>query len=121
MAHGGFGSGAHEAHQFDGGHELHDAASELGFQFGGGAEGEAVRGDFLDGFDHLGVCMAQYHGTPGTHIVDEASSIGGGHVGAGRLLEENGFAADAAKGTDRRVDAARYVFTGFLVKGHVRL
>ena len=73
------------------------------------------------GFDYFGVGVAENHGPPGADIVDEAASIGGSDVGAGGLLEENGLAADAAKGADRRVDAARNVLAGFLVKGHARL
>jgi len=42
-------------------------------------------------------------------------------VGAGRFLEEDRLAADAAKCADRRIDAARDVLTGFLEQAHTEL
>ncbi len=119
-AHGRFGARTHEAHQFQGRHELDHAARELRLEFSRRAEGKAVGGDLLDGLDHLRMRMAQDHRTPGADVIDEAASIGGRHHGAGGFLEENRLAADAAEGANGRVDAARDVFAGFLVQVHPR-
>jgi hypothetical protein len=40
-------------------------------------------------------------------------------MGARCFLEENRLAADAAKGANRRIDAAGYVLAGFLVQAHM--
>ena len=77
-AHGRFGARADEAHHFDGGHEFDDAARQLRFEFGRRAEGQAVGGDRLHGFDHLRVRVAQDHRPPGSDVVDEAASVGRG-------------------------------------------
>ncbi len=117
-AHGRLGAGTDEAHQFDGRHEFHDAPREPRLEFGRGAEAQAVGGDSLHGFDDLGVRVAQDHRSPGTDEVEVAAAIRRYHVGALGLLEENGLAAHAAKGSNRRVDAPRNVLTGFLKQAH---
>src|SRR6202044_2466743 len=45
-------------------------------------------------------------------------SVGGGQVGARGLAKKNRLAADASKGANGRIHAARDVFAGFLVKAH---
>jgi hypothetical protein len=115
-AHRGFGTRTYEAHQFDRRHELDDAARQRGFQLGGGAEGQAIRRNLLHRRDHLRMGVTENHGAPGAYIVDEAASVGGRDPGARRLLEKNRLAADAAKGTDRRIDPARNVLTSILIQ-----
>ncbi len=100
-AHGRLRARTDEAHQFDGGHEFDDAACEPSFEFGRGAEGQAVRGYVLYRLDHLRVRVAQDHRPPGADVIDEAPPIGGGGIGAGGFLEEDRLAADAAKGAHR--------------------
>src|ERR1700733_9054637 len=76
-AHGGFGAGTHHADQLDGGHEAADALSEPGLDLGGSAEGETIHRGAPHRLHDLGVGMAREHGTPGTHVIEIASSVGG--------------------------------------------
>ena len=112
-AHGGLGAGTDKAHPLDGGHQIDHAAGQLGFKFGGGAEAQAIGGHSRDLGNDLRMRMPQDHGSPGAHIVDETAVVGRVGISARGLLEEDGFAAHAAKGAHRRVDTARNVFAGF--------
>src|ERR1700722_20844487 len=120
-AHGRLGAGAHEAHQLDGRHEFDDAPRQLRFERRRGAEAQAVGGNFLYRLDDLRMSVTQNHRAPGADVVDVAAIARGSHIRALGFLEENRLAADSAKSSNGRVDAARNVFAGFLKQAHSRL
>ena len=83
-----------------------DHLGQVGLSGGGGAETDASGGGFLHGFHHLGSGVAENHRPPGAEVIEVAIAVGIPEIGALGADDEGRLAADSAKRTHRRIDAA---------------
>ncbi len=82
--HGGLGPGGNEANQLRGRHPLAHQFREHHLRFSGGAETEPPSGGLLHCRHHLGVCMPEQGGSPGTHEVHPLDTFDISDVGTAR-------------------------------------
>ncbi len=113
-AHGGLGAGVDHAQHLHGGDGLADGAGQADLVGAGGAEAGAglhrVQGRGRD----LGISVAQEHGAPAEHVVDELAALHGGHARSAGAGDEQGVALHAAAGPHRAVHAPGQHLAGFL-------
>ena len=114
--HAGFRAGVGEAHLLYRRKRLVDQLGQLHLLFGGGAKAGAGFQNTSQGRHHLRVAVAQNKRTPGAYVVEVAVAV---HVVDARplaVIHEQGVASHGLEGSGRRVDSARNVLSGFLVK-----
>jgi hypothetical protein len=111
-AHGRLGAGTDQAHLLHAGYEIDQQLGHFQFSRGRGAEGKAIFGRFLYGFDHGRVRVPKDHRTPGADIVHIILAVLIPYISALAALEEYRRAAHRAEGTHRRIDTTGDEFLG---------
>jgi len=103
--HGGFRSGADEAHHLHARHGFDDEFGELGFAGSGSAETGAVARGALDRCDDFWMRVPEDERSPGADVVDVLVAVGVPHAGARTSNNDGRIAADRFEGARGRIDS----------------
>ena len=106
-AHGGFGSGGDHAHHFNVRISVADHLGQLCLAGRGCAERSACCRCFLNGFNNLGVAMAQNHWSPGTDIIYIGVIVGVENFRTSGPRDEDWLTANRLECPDRAVNTTR--------------
>ncbi len=117
-AHGGFGPGVDQAHQFHGRHCVPDGFGQFGLSFRRGAEAGAAGQRVLDRPDDIGMPVTQEQRPPGANVVDVLVAVGVPDARSLATDDKRRRASHAAESAHWRVHAAG---NGFLRPGEQSL
>ena len=116
-AHAGLGAGTGHAHFLHTGDQRANEPGHGDLERIGNAEAGAVIGGGFHGGDDFGVAMAEDGGAPGEDVVDVVVTIHIPYAAAAGAIDEEGLAADGAKGAHGGIDAAGNVIQRLGEKG----
>ena len=118
-AHRRFGAGADQTHHVQAGQMCAQLLGNLHFRLGRRAEGQAFERRLAHRLDDGRMRMAGNGRPPGADIVDIRCTVSVPHARALGTRNETRKAADRAKGTHRRIDAAGDHSLGAIEQGFV--
>ena len=111
-AHRRLGTGRHQPHHVQRGHQFAQQIGNIDFALGGRAKGQTIDHGFLYRFDHFRVRMTKNHRPPRADVIGIPPAVGILYLATDALLEKQRRATDRPKGAHRRIDAAGNMFLG---------